>query len=107
MLENEKRTYKVYRINSQRVCEEIGECHLAVYLTSDRRDEDTDGLCLYLKRTYYGICDIMDIRSADIIKIDGYDARVLTVRKIDSELVLHLESVEIFDTGAYEHEGDE
>ncbi|MBO5374624.1 MAG: hypothetical protein J6A54_04165 [Clostridia bacterium] len=107
MLENEKKKYKVYRINAQRVCKEEGECSLAVYMTSDRRDEDEDGLCVYLKRTYYGICNIMDIRTADIIKIDGRDARVLTVSRDGNELILHLESIEVLDTGAYDYEGDE
>ena len=108
MLEREKRDYPYYRVDKEtRVAKRMGICRLAVYMTSDRRDVDNQIGALYLKKTYYGVCDAIDIRSGDIVAIDGARARVVSVKERREEQVLHLESVEIIDTGAYDLEGDE
>lgn len=108
MLEREKREYPAYRVDKEtRVANAIGKCNLALYLTSDRRDADNTIGALYLKKTYYGICEAIDIRSGDLIGLSDARARVISVSPIGRELVLHLETVEIIDTGAYDLEGDE
>ncbi len=108
MLENEKKKYKVYRVDFEsRIAHMVGECRLAVYQRSDRRDVDNTIGAIFLKKTYYGICDAMDIRSGDIIMHDENKLRVISAVPCGSELTLHLESVELLDTGAYEIEGEE
>lgn len=108
MLEREKRDYPVYRVDEEtRIARRIGSVHLAIYMTSDRRDIDNEIGALYLKKTYYGVCDAIDIRSADIVCVSGARARVISVQQRGNECLLHLESVEIIDTGAYDFEEGE
>lgn len=105
MLETEKREYPLYKIDratsTARFAQKIRG---AIYFTSDRRDEDQDGLCVYIKKTYKGICDKADISKSDIIIINGERARVISVSDDTEELILHLESVDVIDTGAVDFE---
>lgn len=103
MLENEKKIYPFYRKASQSPdAEYVGDIRAVLYLSSDRRDEDSDGLCVYLKKTYYAVCDAADIRTGDTVLCDGVKMLVISVAEAGYELILHLESVEIIDTGVRE-----
>jgi hypothetical protein len=102
MLEVEKKKYDLYRVEFEtRKGKRIGSVNLAVYQTSDRRDVDNQIGGVFLKKTYYGVCDTIDIRSGDNVNLDGAFAQVISVRPSKTELLLHLESVEYLDTGAY------
>ena len=107
MLESEKRNYPLYRINKDRIARMVGLVRMAIYMTSDRRVEDNDHLCVYLKKSYGAVCDRCDIREADIVRLeDDERVRVISVTGDDSELLLHLESVKILDTGSFDFEED-
>ncbi len=108
MLEKEKKNYGWYRVDREtNTAKEQGKCRGAIYQTSDRRDVDNEIGGVFLKKTYYGVCDIIDIRSGDIVVLEDNHARIISVKNGGNELVLHLESVEFIDTGAYELEGEE
>lgn len=99
MLEIEKRKYPVYRKSEQasdarRIC----DARLALSLSSDRRDVDSSARCIYLKKTYRGICDICDIKEGDIVLVGDERLRVISVATAHPEMLLHLESVQIIDT---------
>lgn len=103
MLENEKKKYKVYRTVAQTAeAELVCEINLAMYMTSDRRDVDNSVGCVYLKKTYYGVCDSAELRAGDIVVKDGTRARIISTQADGAEMLLHLESVEIINTGACE-----
>lgn len=108
MLENEKRKYPWYRVDEEsRIARRQGECRLAFYQTSDRRDVDKQIGGVFLKKTYYGVCDTIDIRSGDFIDLGDAHVRVISVNQDKGEQLLHLESVEFIDTGAYYLEGED
>lgn len=108
MLEAEKKKYPHYRISERQTAKRLGSVNMALYFTSDRRDEDNDHLCVYLKKSYEAICDKADIREGDIIKLEnGERLRTLSVAPFGRELLLHLESTQILNTGAFDfEEGD-
>lgn len=99
MLEIEKKKYPVYRKSEQasdarRIC----DVRLAFSLSSDRRDVDNDARCIYLKKTYKGICDLCDIKEGDIVLAGDERLLVISVADAHPEMLLHLESVQIIDT---------
>lgn len=106
MLEGEKKKYVLYRIDSSRVARAQGYINMALYFSSDRRDEDNDHLCVYLKKSYTALCDACDVREGDIIRLGEERLRVISAHGDTSELVLHLESTQILDTGAFDFEED-
>ena len=101
MLENEKRKYPVYRKQGEG-CVYLCEARMALYMTSDRRDEDKDGLCVYLKKTYRAICDRCAIKEGDTVLNGNERLLVISVGGVGAELCLHLEGVEIIDTSRLE-----
>lgn len=99
MLEIEKKKYPVYRKSEQasdarRIC----DIRLAFSLSSDRRDIDSDARCIYLKKTYKGICDNCAVKEGDIILAGSERLYVISVAGAHPEMLLHLESVQIIDT---------
>lgn len=107
MLELEKKEYPVYRAEGEnRVATFVENARLAVYMSSDRRDEDMDGLCVYLKKTYRAIADKSGMREGDIVLLGDERARVISITRDGAESILHLESVKIIDTGALDFEGE-
>lgn len=103
MLENEKRRYPVYRKQGESLVY-LCEARMALYMSSDRRDEDKDGLCVYLKKTYRAICDHCQIKQGDTVLRGDERLLVISASEAGSELCLHLESVEIIDTARLEIE---
>ncbi len=102
MFEREKRHYPVYRIDKEtRLATGVCIARAYIYFTSDRRDEDKDHLCVYLKKTYRGLFDPCDIKEGDITSHEGERLRVISVDRTGTEYSVHLESVQIIDTGAY------
>lgn len=108
MLEIEKRKYPLWRVNCEdRTASMIGKINAAIYFVSDRRDEDQDALCVYLKKTYRGICDRCEARQGDIVRLsEGEDARIISIDFVGGEGELHLESTQIIDTGAVDFKED-
>ena len=99
MLEIEKKRLPVYRKSDEagevrRVC----NARIAFSLSSDRRDIDNSARCVYLKKTYRGICDFCDIKEGDIVLSGDEKLRVISVATAHPEMLLHLESVQIIDT---------
>ncbi len=103
MLEIEKKKYPVYRKSEQAgEARHVCDTRLALSLSSDRRDVDNDCRCVYLKKTYRGMCDACDIKEGDIVLIGDERVRVISVAQDGAERLLHLESVQIIDTGYME-----
>ena len=99
MLEIEKKKYPVYRKNDEagevrRVC----DARIALSLSSDRRDVDNSARCVYLKKTYRGICDFCDIKEGDTVLAGDEKMLVISTAAAHPEILLHLESVQIIDT---------
>ena len=108
MLEQEKRDYPVYRAEGENNEARLVEnARLAVYMTSDRRDEDNDGLCVYLKKTYRAIGEARSIKEGDVVLLGDEKARVISITGDGIELILHLESVRVIDTGALYFRGED
>lgn len=100
MLENEKRKYPVYRASENGVGTHLCDAKMALFMTSDRRDEDIDKLCVYLKKTYRAICNKCEIKEGDVVLYGQERLRVISVNSHASELCLHLESTQIIDTSS-------
>jgi hypothetical protein len=107
MFEREKRHYPVYRIDREtREAHALCLARAYIYFTTDRRDEDKDHLCVFLKKTYRALFDPCDIAEGDIVSYGGEKLRVISVDKSGEEFSVHLESVQIIDTGAFVLKGD-
>ena len=105
MLETEKKKYPLYRIGQSRIARRVGTISVALALTSTRRDEDNDHLCVYLKKSYQGLCDGAEVHQGDIIRLEnGERLRVICAATAGREMLLHLESTQIFDTGSFDFE---
>ena len=108
MQEALKKKYSLFRIirgdKGEGSLKSIGKIRVALEMSSDRRDKSDDNLCLYLKKTYKGVCDKCNVMDGDIIKIENGYLRVISVKDAITEQYLHIEEVKILDTGAFDVE---
>ncbi|MBQ8163587.1 MAG: hypothetical protein IJZ93_04395 [Clostridia bacterium] len=107
MLKTMKKPYSVYRlerVSGVSIAKFLATVNICIAMTSDRRDIDNDAKCVFLKKRYAAAADSTIIKDGDIIKDGESFMRVISAVRYGNESYLHLESVDVFASCAFDFE---
>lgn len=111
MLETEKRIYRLYRIETGKdgkasVAKYVKDVCAVITMTSDRRDIDNTVGAMLIKKRYVGVATDTSIKDGDVLKLknDKTIYRIISTEKRGNERYLHLETLSVFPSEAFDFE---